>query len=151
MLKIVLHPEDPYIKESANQVNDFYPDLWYQLDNCIELIGDDGSRKLLSFALDHFGCSHSSNIEIGRYIIYYMPREWILTNIHDLVKEHPELDDSWMFLRTLEMYALLDSDKLLDKLLKSGRENSSAAILEIIEDYQDIELFKKSVQSFYTE
>lgn len=73
-------------------------------------------------------------IDEGRKIIFALPRQWVIENIHSIAQEILDLSDGWEYRRLLEVYKELN-EGLLRKLVAIGLESANDEVREAADDF----------------
>ncbi|MEL6104984.1 MAG: hypothetical protein AAFU85_03055 [Planctomycetota bacterium] len=105
-----------------------HPELIVELPN-------ETANAVLAFLLG-LACEaqHFANIDYGRRAILSIPRNWMLTRIHDVAQRELNLSDPWECRRLLELYSQLDGT-LLHSFARTCSQSTNAEIIEAGSDF----------------
>ena len=125
----ILKPDNPYLQSTIDKINSYQEGLWNNLEQVPQLEPYIGQKILSDFLEQACQSQHIGNIEIGRYGIFTLPRQWVLKHIGELAEPILHSEDSWEYRRLIEVYWHLDKE-LVQKLAKRGVKSQNLDIQE---------------------
>jgi len=101
----------------------------------IEHIEDLKAELLISHLLE-LACTtqNIANINIGRYYLQNMPREWVKAKISGLIKPILIQGDYWEYIRCLELFSTID-EELTREITKKAIKHEDIEIRELGLEY----------------
>ncbi len=129
----MLHPDDPYLQRTIQELAAYEEDLWYHLEHVSQLPSAIGLTILSGFLEQACQSQHVSNILIGRAGIQRLPRAWVLQHIEQQAEPLLQLDDDWEYLRLIEVYWSLDK-ALVQNLAHRALQSTNHAVREVGQD-----------------
>jgi hypothetical protein len=127
-------PVNLYTERTIQWLNAYEENLWFNLERVPQLGPEVGKAVLSGFLEQACQAQHIGNIEIGRYGIQAIPREWVLQHIEDLAESLLQTEDEWEYRRLLEVYYSLDKT-LARKLALRAISNLNPDIKEAGKDF----------------
>lgn len=134
MCKLMRHSESSYRRRTVERLNKIEKGLWHRLDRVPKLPPEQGQAVLRDFLEQACECQHIGNIQIGRYGIWSIPRDWVLKHIEELAEPLLEREDDYEYHRLFEVYEGLDKT-LARKLALHALESSDPDIQEAGSDF----------------
>ncbi len=123
-----------YLQRTIGELNNYQVGLWDNLDLVPELPLEQGRAILSGFLEQACQCQNIHNIEIGRYGIWSIPKEWILEHIEELAELLLKTEDEYEYRRLFEVYEKLDKG-LVHKLALRALESPNSDIRETGKDF----------------
>jgi hypothetical protein len=127
-------PVNLYTERTIQQLNAYEENLWFHLERVPQLSPEVGKAVLSGFLEQACQAQHIGNIEIGRYGILAIPREWVLQHIEDLAESLLQTEDEWEYRCLFEVYYSLDKT-LARKLALRAISNLNPDIKEAGKDF----------------